>query len=82
MVTPATASALVQSIALPNAAYITNTYDNLARLHSTALDNYWGHVLDGYAYGYDYLGQRTSVTRNLGLTANSVTVGYDNIAGY
>ncbi len=76
---PASASALVQSIGLPNAAYITNTYDTLARLHSTALDNYWGHGLDGYTYGYDNLGLRKTVTRNLGLTASSVTVGYDNI---
>lgn len=75
----ASASALVQSITLPNAAYITNTYDSLARLKSTSLDNYWGHVLDGYTYGLDHLGLRTNVLRNLGLTASSVTAGYDNI---
>ncbi len=75
----ASASALIQSITLPNAAYITNTYDSLARLTGTALANRWGHVLDGYGYGYDHWGLRTNVVRNLSLTTNSVTVGYDGI---
>ncbi|MDB6065172.1 MAG: type secretion protein Rhs, partial [Pedosphaera sp.] len=73
------ASMLVQSIALPNFASITNQYDSLARLTNTALQNYWGHVLDGYGYGLDPLGLRTNLTRNLGLTTNGVAVGYDNI---
>ncbi|MDB6065219.1 MAG: repeat protein, partial [Pedosphaera sp.] len=73
------ASTLVQSIALPNFASITNQYDSLARLTNTALQNYWGHVLDGYGYGLDYLGLRKNLTRNLGLTTNGVAVGYDNI---
>ena len=76
---PASASALIQTLALPNAAYIGYQYDSLARLTNTALANYWGHVLDGYSYSYDYLGQRTNITRNLGLTTNSVAVWYDNI---
>ncbi len=74
------ASALVQTIALPNAAVITNHYDNLSRLDATVLLNYWGHALDGYNYIIDAAGQRTSVTRNLGLTTSSVSVGYDNIS--
>ena len=73
------ASALVQSIALPNFASITNHYDALGRQDATALVNYWGHVLDGYSYIHDPLGLRTNITRNFGLTTNSVAVGYDNI---
>jgi RHS repeat-associated protein len=72
-------ASLVRTIALPNSGWITNHYDSLSRLDYTALVNYWGHVLDGYAYGYDYLGLRTSMTRDLGLTNSSVTVGYDAI---
>lgn len=73
------ASALVTGIQLPNAASITNGYDALARLQNTALNNYWGHTLDGYTYGMDALGLRTNILRNLGLTSSSVSVGYDNI---
>jgi RHS repeat-associated protein len=73
------ASALVTGISLPNGANIANSYDSLARLTGTSLNNYWGHTLDGYTYGYDPLGLRTNIVRNLGLTTNSVNVGYDNI---
>lgn len=73
------ASPLVLSLTLPNAASITNHYDSLARLDYTALVNHWGHTLDGYGYSHDPLGLRTNITRNLGLTNNSVTVGYDSI---
>ncbi len=41
--------------------------------------NRWGHVLDGYGYTSDPLGLRTNLTRNLGLTTNSLGVGYDSI---
>jgi RHS repeat-associated protein len=53
--------------------------DSLARLDYTALVNHWGHVLDGYGYGYDFLGLRTNITRDLGLTNSSVAVGYDSV---
>jgi RHS repeat-associated protein len=76
---PSSPSALIQNIALPNFASISNHFDTLARLDGTALLNYWGHVLDGYSYGMDNLGLRTSITRNFGLTTNSVAIGYDNI---
>ena len=72
-------STLLTTITLPNAASITNHYDSLARLDYTALVNYWGHTLDGYSYGMDPLGLRTNITRNLGLTTNTVSVAYDNI---
>jgi len=45
----------------------------------TALLNYWGHPLDGYLYTNDSWGLRTNITRQLGLTTNIVTVGYDGI---
>jgi RHS repeat-associated protein len=70
---------LPSGIALPNAAWITNHYDSLARLDYTALINRWGHVLDAYAYTHDPLGLRTNVVRDLGWTTNSVAVGYDAI---
>ena len=73
------ASALFRTLTLPNCASITNHFDSLARLDYTALVNYWGHVLDGYSYSMDPLGLRTNITRNLGLTTNTVSVGYDNI---
>lgn len=70
---------LISRLLLPNDGYVTNTYDSLARVSQTALNNYWGHTLDGYSYLYDPLGLRTNITRNLGLTTNSVTATYDNI---
>ena len=65
---------LPSAITLPNGANIVNSYDTLARLTGTALNNYWGHTLDGYAYTPDPLGLRTNIVRNLGLTTNTVAV--------
>lgn len=73
------ASQLFTDICLPNGANIVNGYDSMARLHSTALNNYWGHTLDGYTYGVDALGLRTNIARNFGLTASTVSAGYDAI---
>jgi len=73
------ASALVTGVALPNGANIVNSYDSLARLTGTVLNNYWGHTLDGYSYTPDALGLRTNIVRNLGLTSSTVTAGFDNI---
>ena len=73
------ASPLVTEIGLPNGATITNFYDPMARLTQTALNNHWGHTLDGYAYQYDLLGERTNIVRNLGLTSSDVAAGYDSI---
>ena len=70
---------LPSSISLPNYATITNSYDPLARLTQTSLNNFWGHTLDGYGYTLDPLGLRTNIVRNLGLTSSSVAVGFDNI---
>lgn len=72
-------SSLISQITLPNGGYITNSYNNLARLTQTTLNNYWGHALDSYSYQYDAVGLRTNITRNLGLTTSSVSAGYDSI---
>jgi len=50
-----------------------------ARLTGTALNNYWGHTLDGSGYTLDALGLRTNLVRNLGLTTNTVNIGFDNV---
>jgi RHS repeat-associated protein len=73
------ASPLVSGITLPNFASITNHYDPLARLDFTALVNRWGGLLDATGYQHDPLGLRTNVTRYLGVTTNTVAVGYDSI---
>jgi RHS repeat-associated protein len=73
------ASSLVTGIQLPNDAKIVNTFDALARQTGTALNNYWGHTLDGYSYTPDALGLRTNIVRNLGLTSSTVAAGFDNI---
>ncbi len=70
---------LVRGISMPNFASVSNHFDSLGRMDFTGLQNYWGHALDGYGYSMDALGLRTNITRNLGLTTNSVAVGYDNI---
>jgi RHS repeat-associated protein len=36
-------------------------------------------VLDGFGYAQDPLGLRTNITRNLGLTTNSLAIRYDSI---
>ena len=69
------ASSLIKQISLPNGAFITNTYDSMARLLSTALENSSNSNLDSYAYGYDQAGQRTNVTRTFG---DFVNYTYDN----
>ncbi len=73
------ASSLVTGIQLPNGATIANSYDSLARLTGTALNDHWNHALDSYTYTPDALGLRTNIVRNLGLTSSTVTVGFDNI---
>jgi RHS repeat-associated protein len=65
----------VDELSLPNGAYITNTYDDVARLTSTALESSGNTDLDSYAYGYNQAGQRTNVTRTLG---DFVSYTYDN----
>ncbi len=74
------ASPDVRTLGLPNFAWVTNHFDSLNRLDYTALVNYWGHVLDGYSYTYDAWGLRKNITRDAGLTTNTVSANYDRIA--
>src|SRR5205823_649118 len=70
------ASRLPIKLALPNASYITNTYDTVARLTGTYLDNSSNTVLDKSEYLYNSGNQRIRHTR----TDNSYyTNNYDNI---
>jgi len=67
--------AQVALLSLPNGAYITNSFDSVARLTGTTLANSAGTALDAYAYTYNLAGQRTSVVRTAG---DSVAYTYDN----
>jgi RHS repeat-associated protein len=65
----------VIKLSLPNSAYITNTFDNVARLTGTYLKNSGNTNLDSYAYGYNQANQRTNVVRTAG---DFVNYTYDN----
>jgi RHS repeat-associated protein len=69
------ASFLPIKVSLPNTSYITNTYDNVARLTGTWLKNSGGTVLDSATYGYNQGNQRTAYTN----AANTNLFTYDNI---
>jgi RHS repeat-associated protein len=56
----------VDELEFPNGAYITNSYDSVARLLSTALVNTSGTSLDSQSYVYNEAGQRTSETNTAG----------------
>lgn len=67
----APSSALIKKLLLPNTSYITNVYDENARLLTTYLKNSSDVALDSYAYTYNPANQRTELTR-----FDSSTVGY------
>jgi len=70
------AGKLVRKLSLPNKSYITNVYDNVARLTGTYLTHSNGTVLNKHEYLYNAGNQRIRHTR----TDNSyVTNTYDNI---
>ena len=66
----------VKKLALPNSAYITNTYDSMARLLSTELENSGNTILNAHVYGYNVGNQRTDQTF---LNNNYEYYTYDNI---
>jgi len=72
----ASASSLVANIALPNGAFITNTYDNNGRMLGTWLTNSAGSNFDSSVYTYNVGNQRTQVTRT---AENSAAYSYDQI---
>lgn len=59
-------SPLVSRLSLPNTAYITNTFDSVARLTGTYLDTSANAVLDSAIYGYNWGNQRTTFTNAAG----------------
>ena len=67
---------LVQQLSLPGGAYITNTFDPVARLLSTVLDDSGGSTLDAALYGYNSGNQRTAYTN---ATGTNVLYTYDPI---
>ncbi len=70
------ASSLIAKIALPNGAFITNTYDSNGRMLGTWLYNSGAHALDASVYTNDVGNQRISVTRN---GENTALYNYDKI---
>jgi YD repeat-containing protein len=72
----ATRLRLPGGIALPNTSYITNFYDENARLLSTTLYNSSGTALDAADYGYNFCNQRTTFTNAAG---TNVQYSYDRI---
>lgn len=71
-----TAQMQVKKLSLPNGAYITNSYDNVARMLSTVLENSGNSVLNSHSYGYNVGNQRTVLTNVLGDFRN---YSYDKI---
>jgi RHS repeat-associated protein len=72
----APASLLPVLVTLPNSAYITNSYDALARLMGTVLKNSGNTTLDSETYTYDAGNERTQQVFTAG---NFVNYGYDAI---
>jgi RHS repeat-associated protein len=72
-VSPAT---LIRKLTLPGGSYITNDYDNVARLLSTQLRNSQSAILNSHAYLYNSGNQRTKQTFT---DANYVDYTYDDI---
>src|SRR5438552_2414589 len=68
------ASSLPIKLAIPNSSYITNTYDNVARLTGTYLDNSANSLLDKSEYLYNLGNQRIRQTRT---DASYYTKNYD-----
>ncbi len=64
------ASSLIAKLALPNGAWITNTFDSNGRMTGTYLYNSSASALDSSVYTYNAGNQRTAVTRTGENTAN------------
>ena len=64
-------STLITKLTLPNTSYITNTFDNMARLTGTWLKNSNHTTLNSHSYSYNEAHQRTQQVFSAGST-----VGY------
>jgi RHS repeat-associated protein len=60
------AGALISSLSLPNAGWITNTFDALGRETGTWLKNASGTTINSHQYVYNNASQRTQTTRTAG----------------
>jgi len=69
------ASLLATGLSLPNGSAITNHYDSVARLLSTALKQSGGSILNSHQYAYNARHERTSQTFTAG---NFIDYTYDN----
>jgi RHS repeat-associated protein len=69
-------STLPAKLTLPNSAYITNTYDNVARLLSTVLKTSQLSTLNSHQYSYNPASQRTQQVFTAG---NYVNYAYDGM---
>ena len=69
-------SKLIKKLLLPNTSYVTNTFDDVARMTGTYLDNSANSVLDSAIYGYNTANQRTALTNAAGTYVQYV---YDKI---
>ncbi len=72
----ATRQLQIGKVALPNTAFITNTFDSVARVLSTTLENSGSTVLNSHTYTYNAGSQRTQQVRTKG---DYVNYGYDPI---
>ncbi len=70
------ASSLIKKLLEPSGAYITNTFDTVARLTGTYLKNSSNLTNNSHVYVYDPAHQRTNETRKDG---SSLAFKYDNI---
>jgi RHS repeat-associated protein len=66
----------VSRLSLPNSAYITNTFDSVARLTATILKNGGGTLLNAHQYAYNLGNQRTQQVFTAG---NTMDYTYDSI---
>jgi RHS repeat-associated protein len=69
------AGALIQKLLMPNGSSITNTFDSVARMTSTVLENSGNTTLNSHTYSYNVGNQRTRQTRTDG---SYVDYTYDN----
>jgi RHS repeat-associated protein len=67
---------LTSRIGIPGGAYITNNFDSMSRLITTALKNSTNGVLNSHSYGYDLASERTWLTNTAG---DYRGYGYDKI---
>ena len=68
-------STLPATVSLPNGAYITNTYDNVARLLSSTLTTSGQSTINSHSYQLNQANQRTQQAFTAG---NYVDYTYDN----